>query len=531
MKKRIAAALLLLGILLLTACGESPAPAVTPTPAPDAVPEATPTPAPKPIERPALSEPSGVFTDWSKLTEYVAPREKYTRLSPEPLTELRPDDYGLLLPFVGERKYEVDYSWAAGSRYGLVTADGCIVLDAVCDSIRRGENWADGNVIYQNYYILECVEYDPNDPKANEYNEGFFSTYAVCALDGSWFTGFIYDGVYAMPDGVACVIDGEKNLVECFDTEGNFLFSTVNWPIRDLMVEWSAYSIGQISDDGWVNISLRGDDVGEWEYGYVNAEGELLETEYGSRFERAKAFSEGLAAVLVDDKWGYIDETGDWVIEPEYPIDWEPAAFKNGRALISGDGRSLLIDKSGREVASTEEALWYVDYGAYPVYCSHDNGAYYDENLQPILIEGKRATGFCEAGVYVRDGDGITLRRRDGALLHFPDTDEAQYHHGYYVAGVPDKSFGIYDSEGELLFKTGPAYWAQVAKDLATGECYVFADKNGYTAYNMAGEKLVSDCRSSQVISGLFYCEDSTTVGYKNTQNEWVFRLRLDSGD
>ena len=37
-----------------------------------------------------------------------------------------------------------------------------------------------------------------------------------------------------------------------------------------------------------------------------------------SRFDGADPFSEGMAAVLVGKKWGYIDKTGKIVIEPQF---------------------------------------------------------------------------------------------------------------------------------------------------------------------------------------------------------------------
>jgi hypothetical protein len=36
------------------------------------------------------------------------------------------------------------------------------------------------------------------------------------------------------------------------------------------------------------------------------------------QFEVAQPFSDGLAAVRVDSKWGYIDKTGKFVIEPQF---------------------------------------------------------------------------------------------------------------------------------------------------------------------------------------------------------------------
>ena len=41
-----------------------------------------------------------------------------------------------------------------------------------------------------------------------------------------------------------------------------------------------------------------------WEYGYINKQGEMV---IKAEFENAKPFSEGVAAVKLHGKWGYIN--------------------------------------------------------------------------------------------------------------------------------------------------------------------------------------------------------------------------------
>jgi hypothetical protein len=49
------------------------------------------------------------------------------------------------------------------------------------------------------------------------------------------------------------------------------------------------------------------------------------------QFDRADSFSQGLARVKIDGKWGYIDKTGKLVIQPQFD---EADAFSEGLALI-----------------------------------------------------------------------------------------------------------------------------------------------------------------------------------------------------
>lgn len=69
------------------------------------------------------------------------------------------------------------------------------------------------------------------------------------------------------------------------------------------------------------------------------------------RYDETKSFSEGLAAVLIDDKWALIDKTGKEVMPPMYDAIGD---FSDGLARVRvGDqetGKWGFIDKTGGEV-------------------------------------------------------------------------------------------------------------------------------------------------------------------------------------
>ena len=50
-------------------------------------------------------------------------------------------------------------------------------------------------------------------------------------------------------------------------------------------------------------------------FGYTDKEGKLA---INPQFERAQAFSEGLAAVRSGGKWGFVDKTGKLAINPQF---------------------------------------------------------------------------------------------------------------------------------------------------------------------------------------------------------------------
>ena len=58
-------------------------------------------------------------------------------------------------------------------------------------------------------------------------------------------------------------------------------------------------------------------------------------------------FSEGLHPVRMNGLWGYIDESGSFVIEPA----WDAASsFRDGLALVEKDGKLAYIDHDGAAV-------------------------------------------------------------------------------------------------------------------------------------------------------------------------------------
>jgi len=72
------------------------------------------------------------------------------------------------------------------------------------------------------------------------------------------------------------------------------------------------------------------------------------------QFSYAFPFSEGLAAVVIDDKIGFIDRSGAFVIEPAFDGRQASAmesglyVFREGRALFRQNGKYGFLDKKGQ---------------------------------------------------------------------------------------------------------------------------------------------------------------------------------------
>jgi hypothetical protein len=93
-------------------------------------------------------------------------------------------------------------------------------------------------------------------------------------------------------------------------------------------------------------------------YGYIDTSGNIV---IQPRFDDAWRFSEGLAPVRIEEKWGYIDQTGKIVIAPQF---FEVMPFAEGLAQVGAFfkagpiddrvGNYGYIDKTGRFVIAPQ---------------------------------------------------------------------------------------------------------------------------------------------------------------------------------
>jgi len=134
--------------------------------------------------------------------------------------------------------------------------------------------------------------------------------------------------------------------------------------------------------------------IEDWYYTYINQNGEFPFTE---KYEVAMPFSEGLAAVMVDGVWGFIDTNGTFV-GPYLSAE----SFSNGYAEVSGvkageGSKSGFIDTNGDFVLEFTQGIdTYGPAGAY------------GDGLFPVIDIGKQyKEGTCSIGFMNKDGEWV----------------------------------------------------------------------------------------------------------------------------
>lgn len=86
--------------------------------------------------------------------------------------------------------------------------------------------------------------------------------------------------------------------------------------------------------------------------GFINTQGEWV---IEPQFEKARAFRNGLAPVYLDKKWGYVNAQGELVVQPEYP---DAEIFSSdGLAPVKVGKEWGFIDKSGKLVIPAEYGI------------------------------------------------------------------------------------------------------------------------------------------------------------------------------
>jgi hypothetical protein len=145
--------------------------------------------------------------------------------------------------------------------------------------------------------------------------------------------------------------------------------------------------------------------------------------------------------------YGYVDETGEWVIEPQFDF---AANFVDGLAVIEQAGKYGYIDAGGNVVAE-------------PQYDFAGNFAF---GLAPVVVDGE--FGYID---------------QMGQLVIEPQFNDAQAFTTEGLAAVrPDQSYGYIDPTGQMVIQPRFESAASFSEDLAavtTDGNYGFIDPTG----------------------------------------------------
>lgn len=178
-------------------------------------------------------------------------------------------------------------------------------------------------------------------------------------------------------------------------------------------------------------------DNSEWtQFSFFDADGTRLGGgEYSVTTEGYLPVSDGLLAVTVGEKTGFVDRTGTMVIPAEFNFAWP---FEGGVAAAEKDGQFGYIDKTGKFVITLPEG--YDDLGSF------------DGDVAVVGREGK-----------------FGLVDREGTIILEPKFDALHSDKGVLVAALGDVS-GLVDREGNWIAQPEFVYVGLFSNGLAPAQ-------------------------------------------------------------
>lgn len=303
--------------------------------------------------------------------------------------------------------------------------------------------------------------------------------------------------------------------------------------------------------DGKVYDCNPEDSVGKWadniwksphKWGYIDKSGKwVIEPKY----KEAYPFSEGLAKVCSDGLYGFIDRSGAWVIKPKFK---EVDSFSDGMAKVKVDDKYGYIDKHGTMVIEPK----------------YDKAESFSEGLA-LVMENDVHWGFIDkTGEFVINpdlqggysfSDGLALVRKD----HDEKTEIGFIDHSgaWVIIFTPDIKFcisfseglalakkneqwGFINRKGELVFNipyelTSYFYLLLKSSDSDMGmfkngiALLHVKDPKGFAFINTNGEGLIeSNLENAGVFSeGLAYAKSDDKNGFIDNTGEWIIETKF----
>ena len=380
-----------------------------------------------------------IKTDDSKLTPFVPPYSMHTRLNEGEMPALVPSNtYGTMLPY--SSAVTMNDGSLNVTKYGFVTIDGTIVTDLIYDNIERAVDTTSASREPQPAYHLQLFTDEPDD-------FGFSAINAVCALDGSWITGFDYVDIVFTGEVIFLLRDHLSFDIDVYNYNGRMLYnvSELEWA-SDIPEEAWAGELVYGTADGLAFIKLSSEI-----YGLMDVTtGEIRRTNFTSAY----MFSEGLAAVSPRggaNLWGFANKDLEIVIPPRYVY---ATTFLNNRAVVeTPDGKQHIIDKQGEQLFSVTSEYFIImnhDGNGFSVHLKEgwDFPTFYNNDFTEIELPANAVSTGPESIIqYLNNGwyfnvteNGVLVFSRDESYLLPPDRYLIDFVDGYIIYSMSGTS-------------------------------------------------------------------------------------------
>jgi len=323
----------------------------------------------------------------------------------------------------------------SGSKYGYMDNNGKIKIFAQFD---YAYNFREGLAVVQVYSTNEepvYVEVDTFPPPAGDC--GYINSKGEYVFKYKGHISSFYEGLAYIDNK-----DGRFFINHKFEK----VFKVNYWEAENFS---EGFAVVQTKGGG------QPDPRDRWSF--IDKTGKLATEQ---EFEAVGSFSDGMAAVRKDGKWGVVDNNFDLVIDYQYEDDgYEPwpgvRRFSYGLAAAKKDGKWGYIDKTGKTVINFE----------------YDKAYRFSEGLARVSKDGKM--GF--------------INTNGEVVIPFKFKNAGGFNEGLATAQADNNKWGCINAKGEYVIKPIYAEGFEFEKGLALVR---LDGEETYFYINQKGEKI-----------------------------------------
>lgn len=161
-------------------------------------------------------------------------------------------------------------------------------------------------------------------------------------------------------------------------------------------------------------------------------------------------FPSGLLAVEKDEKWGYMNQESEVIIDFKYD---RASAFSNGTAIVKIGEQYQLIDDKGNEILSEPQEILYRDpYSGMIFYTKQDKVGLYSVHGKKLTEPLFDSIGYFNEGFSWFKNDGLFgLINDHGDIIIDATYDDAKAFKNGYAPVKKDGKWGAVDSKGNVV--------------------------------------------------------------------------------
>ncbi len=241
-------------------------------------------------------------------------------------------------------------------------------------------------------------------------------------------------------------------------------------------------------------------------------------------------FKNGLLNVCVDDKWGYINQKGEYVIDPKFD---DAEAFYDGMAEVEIDGKVGYISEKGDYIINPQfDSIGYFSEDV--AYAKSGNIYGYINKKGEYIINPQfdDVSKFQEGLAAVKSGDKWGYIDKKGKYVINPQFDEAAVFSNGLAAVKSGGQCGYINKKGE--YKINPQYLIAYSFEsdgyaivLNKNKKYEIINKDGKsmgTPFDKVETKKSSICIESDCTEMAFYDDDTHCYEHKtNTTSTYKY--------